>query len=42
VHPVDEEVLLAAEVDLSDLSQGERGGGREEAANVEVEAGGCA
>ena len=42
MHPVDEELLVAGEVDGGDLSEGERGGGREEAAHVEVEAGGRA
>ena len=37
MHPVDEVVFVAAEVDGCDLSEGEAGGGGQEAADVEIE-----
>ena len=40
MHPVDEELLGAAEVDLRDLAQGETCGGGQKTAHIELEAGG--
>ena len=40
MHPVDEEVLRAAQVDLRDLTQRKPSGGRQQAAHVQIEAAG--